>query len=190
MTTTTRYDSANNHSGHNLRRLRSTDPLPRWPAFSVQPEVSSGFLPVRQHSSITAFGLAAPRATTWWRRSRISVQPFDDAAVEGLGLCLRTRQSAIELDDAGAFIKEDLPVLRRPAVATGSQHSYDLCFVPRQYLQDGGGWRRGCLQQQILTVDFEENTGRASPLHSLGLAHIRPLQPRFLHLDHTTSLAD
>src|SRR5215831_15852069 len=143
MTTATRYDAANTHSGQSLRRLRSTDFLPRWPAFSVQPDVGSGFRSVRQDSSITAFGLAAPHTTAWCRRSRISVQPLNNAAVEGLGLCLRTRQSAIELDDAGAFIKEDLPVLGRPAVATGSQHSYDLCFVLRQHFHNGGGWRRG-----------------------------------------------
>jgi len=110
--------------------------------------------------------IAASETTPCRRAFRVAVQPFDDAAVEGLGLCLRTRQSAIELDDAGAFIKEDLPVLRRPAVATGSQHSHDLCFVLRQYLQDGAGWRRGCLQHQVVTVDFEVDTYSASCLQS------------------------
>src|SRR5215469_2605278 len=79
MTTATRYDAANTHSGQSLRRLRSTDFLPRWPAFSVQPDVGSGFRPVRQDSSMTAFGLAAPHTTAWCRRSRISVQPLNNA---------------------------------------------------------------------------------------------------------------
>src|SRR5262249_30974742 len=167
---------ANSHSHQSLSRLRSTDFLPRWPAFSVQPDVGSGFRPVRQDNSITAFGLAAPRTTAWCRRSRISVQPLNNAASERLSLGLGARQPAVELDDAGAFIKEALPVLRRPAVATGSQHSYDLCFVLRQYLQDCAGWRRGCLRHQVVTVDFELNTDSASCLQSFSRAHIRPLQ--------------
>ena len=57
-----RFDAvvrADSHSRQSLRRLRSTDFLPRWPALSVQPDVGSGFRPVRQDNSITAFGLAA-----------------------------------------------------------------------------------------------------------------------------------
>jgi hypothetical protein len=125
---------------------------------------------------MTAFGLAAPHTTAWCRRSRISVQPLNNAASERLSLSFSAWQSAIELDDAGAFIKEDLPVLGRPAVATGPQHSYDLCFVLRQHLQNGAGGLRGCLQHQGVTVDFEVNTDSASRAQSLGCAHIRPVQ--------------
>src|SRR6516225_1257782 len=186
MTTATGYDAANTHSGQSLRRLRSTDFLPRWPAFSVQPDVGSGFRPVRQDNSITAFGLAAPRTTAWCRRSRISVQPLNNAASERLSLGFGAWQSAVELGNCRPFFEERPPILGRPAVATGSQHSYDLCFVLRQYLQDGAGWRRGCLQHQGVTVDFEVNTDSASRLQSLGRVHIRPLQPGLLKLDETT----
>src|SRR5215469_5118103 len=188
MTTATRYDAANTHSGQSLRRLRSTDFLPRWPAFSVQPDVGSRFRPVRQDSSMTAFGLAAPHTTAWCRRSRISVQPLNNAANERLSLGLGARQSTVEFHNSRPFVEERLPVLRRPAVAAGSQHSYDLCFVLRQYLQDGAGWQRGCLQHQVVTVDFEVNTDSASCLQSLGCAHSRPLQPVFLKLGESSSL--
>ena len=176
MTTATSYDAADTHSSQSLPRLRSTDFLPRRPAFSVQPDVGSGFRPVRQDSSITAFDLAAPRTTAWCRRGRISVQPLDNAACERLSLGFSAWQSAVEFHNSRPFVEERPPVLGRPAVATGSQHSYDLCFVLRQYLQDGAGWRRGCLQHQVVTVDFEVNTDSASCLQSFSRAHIRPLQ--------------
>src|SRR5262249_27019115 len=146
MTAATSYDAANTHSGQSLPRLRSTRDLPRWPAFSVQPDVGSGLHSVRQDNSIFAFGLAAPRATAWCGRSWISVQPLNNAASERLNLGLGARQSAVEFHNSRPFVEERLPVLGRPAIATGAQHSYDLCFVLRQYLQDGAGWRRGCLE--------------------------------------------
>src|SRR5262249_53962197 len=174
MTTTTRYDAANTHSGQNPPPLRSTRVLPLWPAFSVQPDVGSGPPSVREDN--TAVGLAAPHTTAWCRGSRIPVQPLNNAASERLSLSLGARHSAVEFHNSRPFVKERLPVLRRPAVAAGSQHSYDLCFVLRQYLQDGGGWRRGCLQHQVVTVDFEVDTDSASRLQSFGRAHIRSLQ--------------
>jgi hypothetical protein len=40
------------------------------------------------------FGLAAPSAATGLRRRRIPIQPFDDAASEGLSLGVGARQPA------------------------------------------------------------------------------------------------
>jgi hypothetical protein len=48
--------------------------------------------------------------------------------------------------------------------------------VPRQFVQDSGGWRRRRFQQQIVTFDFEVNTGGASRPQRLACAHNRPLQ--------------
>src|SRR5215469_152595 len=140
MTTTTRYDAANTHSGQSLPRLRSTRVLPLWPAFSVQPDVGSGLHSVRQDN--TAVGLVAPRATAWCRRSRIPVQPLNNAASERLSLRLGARHSAVEFHNSRPFVKERLPVLGRPAVATRPQHCHDFRFVPSQRVEDGGRWRR------------------------------------------------
>ena len=49
------YDAANTHSSQSLPRLRSTRVLPRWPAFSVQPNVGSRLRPIGQGDSITAY---------------------------------------------------------------------------------------------------------------------------------------
>jgi hypothetical protein len=40
------------------------------------------------------FGLAAPQTATYSRRRRIPIQPFDDAAFEGLSLGVGARQPA------------------------------------------------------------------------------------------------
>src|SRR5262249_56597800 len=120
--------------GRALPPVRWTRALPLWPAFSVQPDVGSGLHSVRQDN--TAVGLVAPRATAWCRRSRIPVQPLNNAASERLSLSLGARHSAVEFHNSRPFVKEDLPVLGRPAIATGSQHSRDLCFVLRQHVQD------------------------------------------------------
>jgi hypothetical protein len=58
------------------------------------------------------------------------VQPFDDAAGEGLGLGLRTRQSAIKFNDPRTLFEEELPVLRRPAVFGRPKQHRDLGLVP------------------------------------------------------------
>ena len=52
------------------------------------------------------------------RAFRVAVQPFDDATSKRLGLGLGTWLSAIELNDACTLVKEDLPILSRPAVRT------------------------------------------------------------------------
>ena len=57
-----------------------------------------------------------------------------------------------------------------------SQHKAEIVAVLRQYPQDGGGWRRGCLQHQVVAVNFEVNTDSASCLQSFSRAHIRPVQ--------------
>src|SRR5262249_48351767 len=115
MTTATSYDAADTHSSQSLPRLRSTRVLPRWPAFSVQPDVGSGLHSIRQDNSIFAFGLAAPRARAWCRRSRIPVQPLNNAASERLSIGLGARQSAVELGDCCPFFEAQPPVLGRPA---------------------------------------------------------------------------
>ena len=154
-----RFDAvmcADSHSHQSLRRLRSTDFLPRWPAFSVQPDVGSGFRPVRQDNSITAFGLAAPRTTAWCRRNRISVQPLNNAASERLSLGLGARQPAVELGNCRPFVKvmtaSPRPTSRRGRVA--AQLRSRLCAGK---VHPGWRWAAARLRSstKIVTVDFE-----------------------------------
>ena len=90
----------------------------------MQPGLAGGFDAVGQQRIVGVFTIAASETAPGRRAPRIVVQPFGDAAGEGLGLGLRTRQSAIELDDAGPFVKKDLPVLDRPSVTA----TVPMCF--------------------------------------------------------------
>src|SRR5262249_35284774 len=151
--------------------------VPGGPATRMQPYVAVGFDAVGQQRIVGVFTIAASETPPCRRAFRIAVQPFADAAVEGLGLCLRTRQPAIELDDAGAFIKDDLPVLRRPAAAAGAQQRHDLGLVTGERIEHRGRRCRGCLQRKVIAIECEFYTGGAGRLESLDRAHSRVLQP-------------
>ena len=66
----------------------------------MQPDVAGGFDAVGQQRIVDVFTIAASETAPCRRAFRIAVQPFNNATGKGLGLGLRTRQSAIELNDA------------------------------------------------------------------------------------------
>jgi hypothetical protein len=55
------------------------------------------------------------------REVAMTVQPFDNAAFEGMILGLQARDLTIELEDAGTLIKECLPVRRIPLPKGGKK---------------------------------------------------------------------
>ena len=130
----------------------------------MQPDVAGGFDAVGQQRIVGVFTIATSETASCRRAFRIAVQPFDDAAVEGLCLGLRPRQSAIELDDAGSLVKEDLPVLGRPAVFGRPKQRHDLGLVTRQEIDHGRRRRRRRLQHQVVAVDSEFDAGSARRL--------------------------
>jgi hypothetical protein len=67
--------------------------------------VGARLRPVRHDYGALAFRLAAPRATTSYRGSWVPIQPFDDAAFEGLSLGVGTRQPAGELGKGGPLVE-------------------------------------------------------------------------------------
>ena len=71
----------------------------------MQPDVAGGFDAVRQQRIVGVFTTPTSETASGRRVRRIAVQPCDNAAFEGSCLGLRTRQSAIEFDNAGAFVK-------------------------------------------------------------------------------------
>ena len=104
----------------------------------MQPDVAGGFAAVGQQRIVGVFTIATSETAPCRRARRIAVQPFNNAACEGLCLGLRTRQSAIEFDNARAFVKEDLPVLGRPSVAAGPEQCHDLGLVPGKRVEHRG----------------------------------------------------
>ena len=144
----------------------------------------------RHDDSVVAFGPAAPSATA--RRQR---EPDFDSAIRQRSIrtpeprpwCAAVRRRTRQLQHA-RWKNTRQSSVDQPSLA-GSQYPHDLSLVPRQCVQDSGGWRRGRFQQQIVTVDFEVNTDSASRPQSLGCAHSRPLQPgvALLALDEITS---
>ena len=121
--------------------------------------VAGRFDAIGQQRIVGVFTIAASETAPCRRAFRIAVQPFDDATGKGLCLGLRTRQSAIELNDAGTLVKEDLPVLRRPAVFGRPKQHHDLGLVPGQRIEHRRRRRRRRLQHQVVTVDPEMHTG-------------------------------
>jgi hypothetical protein len=77
--------------------------------------------------------------------------------------------STVELSDCSALFEVQPPVLGRPTIFGWVQYPHDFSLVPRQSVQNGSGWRRGRFQQQIVTFDFEVNTGSASRPSEPGL---------------------
>ena len=129
----------------------------------MQPDVAGGFGAVGQQRIVGVFTIAASETAPGRRAFRIAVQPFDDAAGKGLGLGLRTRQSAIELDDAGALVEEDLPVLGRPAVFGRPQQRHDLGLVTGERIEHRGRRCRGRLQHQVVAIDRVRRRRRGPP---------------------------
>jgi class 3 adenylate cyclase len=143
----------------------------------MQPGMAGAFGAERQERIVSVFGIATAKTLSGWRVRRIVVQPLGNATGEGLGLGLRTRQSSIELDHTGAFVKEDMPVLSRPAVFGRPQQRQDLGLEAGQEI-DHGAWRRHRRRQnQVFAVDSELDSGYVGRPESLNRAHIRPLQP-------------
>ena len=62
----------------------------------MQPGMAGRFGAVWQQLVVGVFAIATAETATRRGADRIAVQPFDNAAFEGLCLGLRTRQSAIE----------------------------------------------------------------------------------------------
>jgi hypothetical protein len=73
----------------------------------MQPDVPVGFGAVGQQRIVGVFTIAASETAPGRRAFRIAVQPFDDATGKGLGLGLRTQQSAIELDNPARSSKKN-----------------------------------------------------------------------------------
>ena len=144
----------------------------------MQPGMAGLFGAVWQQVVVGVPAATAGDAATRRGADRIAVQPFDNAAFEGACLGLRTRQSAIEFDNANAFVKVSLPVLGRPSVAAGPQQCHDLGLVPGKRVEHRGGGCGGCAQRKIVAIEKYFDTGGAGALHGIGRVHIRDCQPR------------
>ena len=108
----------------------------------MQPDVAGGFDAVGQQRIVGVFTIAASETAPGRRAFRVADLPFDDATGKGLGLGLRARQSAIELSDAGPLVKEDLPVLGRPAVSGRPKKDHNLGLVTGERIEHRRRGRR------------------------------------------------
>src|SRR5262245_5823369 len=103
-----RFDGPNNP--HQAQRRYCLNPprlVPCCPTFRMKPGVMYG--PERHNDMVRSIRSSTMSALTRIRRFAMTVQPFDNAAFEGMVLGLLTRDITIELCDAGTLIKERLP---------------------------------------------------------------------------------
>ena len=76
----------------------------------MQPDFAVGCDAVGQQRIVGVFTIAASETASGRRVCRIAVQPFDNAAGDGLDLGICTRQPAVKLNDPRTLFQEDLPV--------------------------------------------------------------------------------
>src|SRR6516162_1997584 len=69
-----------------------------------------------------------------------------------------------------------VPILSRPAIATGPQQRQNFGLVTRQKVKDSGGGRGGRFEQEIVAIEIEFNAEGSSRSHGFGRTHIRALQ--------------
>lgn len=142
----------------------------------MQPDMAGWLDAVRQQSVMGAFATSAGEAPAGRRALEVAVQPFDDAAFESQGLRVWARQPAVELCDAGALIEMRLPVLSRPAIIAGSQELDQVRLVAGQQIEDSGGRRRRCFQNQIHAINMQADSCIAGGPQGVRGAHSRALQ--------------
>ena len=142
----------------------------------MQPGVAGLFSTVWQQVVVGVPAVTAGDAATRRGADRIAVQPFDNAAFEGSRLGLRTRQSAIEFDNAGAFVKAtcqssaDHPSPPGRSSATISA----LCWESASSTAAGGAEAASSPGRRH-RVQFD--AGGAGRLENLDRAQNRVLQP-------------
>jgi hypothetical protein len=102
---------------------------------------------------------------------------LDDAAFEFLILGVGAQEATVEFSDCCPLFEVRPPVLCRPAVATGSQHGYDLGLVPPEFVEDSSWRLRSCLEREIVTVEGDFDAAGAGDFYGVRCAHMRPLQP-------------
>src|SRR5208282_2824728 len=112
----------------------------------MKPDMAVCFGAVRQQRIAGSIWVAALDAMTGYWPCRIAIEPFGDATGEGLGLGRAARQSAVELGNAGAFVKVGEPVLAGPTVRTRSQQGGNAGLLTGECVEDAGGWPSRCLQ--------------------------------------------
>ena len=100
--------------GKRSNRIRFPSRHPSGMAAAVHPHVPAGAVQERQ-GFVIGHRPAAVRATVRpVRRRRVIGHPLRNAAVEGTGLRLGARHSAVMLGDSGSFLEKPAPVIRVP----------------------------------------------------------------------------
>jgi len=103
----------------------------------MYPGMAVGFRAVGQQRIMGAVIAPACEATVWRGCCRITVHPFAYTAGKRLGLRFRTRQATVELDNPGALVEIDLPVVGRPTVVTGTQQGNNPSLVSGEGVENG-----------------------------------------------------
>lgn len=88
----------------------------------------------------------------------MAVEPLDDTALERQRLGLLTCLTAVELSNAGALVKEDPPVLSRPATITKTQQVDDAVLVVRESANNRIRRRRCSFKDQIVAIECYVDT--------------------------------
>ena len=148
--------------------------------------------PERHQWVARALSTPTGQALTGGGRRAIAVDPLRHTARERMCLGLGPGQPTIEFGDGGALVKEDLPILRRPAIISWVQQPQDVGLVQRQEIEHRlrGLCRR--LKFQVVAIDTHADangmcrlSARAalipapsSQAYRLPLRPHRPLRPR------------
>jgi hypothetical protein len=78
----------------------------------MEPSVCIELRSVRHDDGAVDFGLTAQQAATRYRGRCIPIQPFDNAAFQGLSLGVGTGQPAGKLGKGCTLLEQEMPVIR------------------------------------------------------------------------------
>src|SRR4051812_32681609 len=114
-------------------------------------------------------------------------QPMIDAILERRHLRIETGETTVMFDNGGALVEKSLPVLDRPTIGLRPQQPNDPGLVARSEVENSRCRLLGCCPHEIVTLDFEFNSGLARRLQGLGRAHntrpVNRLAPGFSGAD-------